>query len=487
MLSNEIQPSWRYGDLREWMREAESLGELRTVVGASWQEEIGLAADVVIPADDGPAVVFDEVPGCPKGFRLILNVFAGKRRNMTLGFPDHLSKQDLSQAFFEHYVKKEARIAPAFVDSGPIFENILTGDAIDVTKFPAPIWHVHDGGRYIGTGCYSVTMDPDERWVNVGCYRAMIHDRKSVGLLIVPGKHGYMHREKYFSRGERMPVALVVGSDPLFFFVAGTEHPYGVCEFDLVGGMRGKPVELVRGKVTGLPFPASAEIVLEGYLDPEIRKNEGPFGEWMGYYAGGTSPQPVLDIHAIYHRNDPIILGVPPLGGGSDEMARYRAVIRSAMLKQELRNAGVPDVTQVWCHEVGASRMLHGIAINQRYPGHAKQVGVLAASCGSTVYGCKFIIVVDDDVDVSNFEELMWAMVTRCDPATSMDIVRRMRTSPADPLLSEERRAAKDLTNSRAIIDATRPFEWRDKFPKVNAPTPEVARKAREKFGYLLR
>lgn len=487
MSDSQVQPQWRYNDLREWMREAERLGELRTVLGASWQEEIGLAADVVIPCDEGPAVIFDEVPGCPKGFRLIINVFAGKRRNMTLGFPDHLSKQELSQSFFEHYLKNQRRITPAIVDSGPVFENIFTGDEIDVTEFPTPIWHVDDGGRYIGTGCFTVSMDPDERWVNVGCYRAMIHDRKSVGLLIVPGKHGHIHREKYFSRGERMPVALVVGSDPLFFFVAGTEFPHGVCEFDIVGGMRGKPVELVRGKVTGLPFPANAEIVLEGFLDPKLRKHEGPFGEWMGYYAGGTSPQPVIDIQAIYHRNDPIVLGVPPLGGGSDEMARYRAVIRSAMLKQELADAGVPDVAQIWCHEVGGSRMLHGIAIKQRYPGHAKQVGVLAATCGSTVYGCKFVIVVDDDIDVSNFEQLMWAMVTRCDPATSMDILRKMRTTPADPLITEERRKAGDLTNSRAVIDATRPFEWRDKFPKVNAPSPKIARKAREKFGYLLR
>ena len=140
----------------------------------------------------------------------------------------------------------------------------------------------------------------------------------------------------------------------------------------------------------------------------------------------------MLEIEAVYHRNDPIILGVPPLGGGSDEMARYRAIMRSAMLKHELQNAGAPDVTQVWCHEVGASRMLHGIAIKQRYPGHAKQAGVLSANCGSTVYGCKMVIVVDDDIDVSNFEQLMWAMVTRCDPATSIDILRRMRTSPAD-------------------------------------------------------
>ena len=114
---------------------------------------------------------------------------------------------------------------------------------------------MNDGGRYIGTGCYSVTMDPDEKWINAGCYRAMIQDRKSVSLLMVPGKHGYMHRQKYFSKGQKMPLALVLGGDPLFFFMAGTEHPYGVCEYDVVGGMRGKPVEVVRGKITGLPFP----------------------------------------------------------------------------------------------------------------------------------------------------------------------------------------------------------------------------------------
>jgi UbiD family decarboxylase len=486
-MSDPVEPQWHYNDLREWLREAEKLGELRTVIGASWQEEIGLASDVVIPSDDGPAVIFDEVRGCPKGFRLLINVFAGKRRAMTLGFPQGLSKQELSQAYFENYQKKQQHIPPVIVEDGPIFQNVLTGDAVDINKFPTPIWHANDGGRYIGTGCYSVTMDPDERWINVGCYRAMIQDQRSVSLLIVPGKHGYMHREKYFRRGEKMPLVIVVGGDPLFFFMAGTEHPYGLCEYDIVGGMRRKPVELVRGKITGLPFPATAEIVLEGFLNNDNRKNEGPFGEWTGYYASDESAQPVLEIQAVYHRNDPIILGVPPLGGGSDEMARYRAIMRSAMLKQELHGAGVPDVTQVWCHEVGASRMLHGIAIKQRYPGHAKQVGVLASSCGSTVYGCKMVIVVDDDIDVSNFEQLMWAMVTRCDPATSIDILRRMRTSPADPRLLPEQRKMKDLTNSRMVVDATRPYDWRDKFPRVNAPSPESARKGREKFGYLLK
>src|SRR3990167_8292250 len=168
MSDKQIEPNLRYSDLREWMREAERLGELRTVLGASWQEEIGLAADAGVRSDHGPAVLFAEGPGCAKGFRLLINVFAGKRRAMTLGFPDDLTKQELSEAFFDHYLKKERRIAPTLVEDGPVFENILTEGEIDVTKFPTPIWHVDDGGRYIGTGCFSVTMDPDERWVNVG-------------------------------------------------------------------------------------------------------------------------------------------------------------------------------------------------------------------------------------------------------------------------------------------------------------------------------
>jgi len=127
------------------------------------------------------------------------------------------------------------------------------------------------------------------------------------------------------------------------------------------------------------------------------------------------------------------------------------------------------------------------LAIKQRYPGHAKQVATLASSCGSSVYGLKMIIVVDDDIDVSNLDQLMWATLSRYDPETSVEIVKRMRSTPADPRLTPDQRKIRDFTNSRMIIDATRPFEWGDKFPKVNAPSQDVVRKAREMFGYLLK
>jgi 4-hydroxy-3-polyprenylbenzoate decarboxylase len=483
---DNITANITYDDLREWLVLAERLGEVRTVTGASWEEEIGLAAEAILREETGPCVVFEDVPGCPKGFRLLMNIFAGTRRNMTLGFPDHLTKQELSDAYREAYLTEEKIIPHEMVDDGPIFENILTGDDIDVTKFPAPVWHHDDGGRYIGTGTYSITRDPDEGWLNAGAYRAQIHDRTSVGCLMAAGHHGYIHREKYFARGEKMPVCMVLGGDPIAFFFGGTEAPYGVFEMDIVGGLRGRAVEMVTGKVTGLPFPANAEIVLEGYIDPEKMIQEGPFGEWTGHYAGGQELRHVIDIEAIYHRDDPILLGVPPMGQGADELARYRAVLRSAMLKQNVINAGVPDVTQVWCHEIGGSRTLHGVAIKQRYPGHATQAGQITAQCRAAAYASKYVIVVDDDVDVSSLEELIWAMLMRTDPKESIDFITGAWDSPADPMLTPEKRANKDMTHSVAIINACRPFHWLDKFPKVNAPPAHIRRLAKEKFGYLM-
>ncbi len=158
-------------------------------------------------------------------------------------------------------------------------------------------------------------------------------------------------------------------------------------------------------------------------MPPDRTHPEGPFGEWTGHYAGGVRQIPVLDIKAIYHRNDPIVLGVPPMGAGPDEMARYRAVMRSATIKQNVANAGVPGVQQVWCHEVGGARMLHAVSITQRYPGHSVQTAHVAAQCGASAYASKYIVVVDDDVDVTNLDHLLWAMLTRTDPKESIQFI----------------------------------------------------------------
>jgi UbiD family decarboxylase len=263
-----LRPQLAYTDLREWLAEATKLGEVREAKGLSWEKDIGMASEVILHEENAPCVLFTEVPGTLPGSRILVNFFGGQRQRMTLGFPSHLSKLELSEAFRTHYMADLKRIPPRYVNDGPVFENTITGDAVDVTIFPTPKWHDDDGGRYIGTGSFNVTRDPDEGWINCGTYRVMIHDAKSVGFYISPGKHGRIQRDKYQAKNEPMPIAIVVGCDPMSFLMASSEVPYGVCEYEVIGGIRGEPVDLVKAPITGLPVPANAEIVIEGYVQP---------------------------------------------------------------------------------------------------------------------------------------------------------------------------------------------------------------------------
>jgi UbiD family decarboxylase len=475
-----------YEDLREWIEQARALDEVRHAKGLSWERDIGMASEIVIQDDNGPAVLFEEIPGSLPGSRLLVNIFGGTRRNMTLGFPAGLSRLDLSEAFRLHYMSDLVRIPPRYVETGPIFENRMVGDDIDITRFPTPMWHQDDGGRYIGTGSFNVTRDPDDGWINCGTYRVMIHDRRTVGFYISPGKHGRIHRDKYEARQQPMPVVVVAGGDPLTFLMTCTEVPNGVCEYDIVGGIRGKPVEVVHGPVTGLPIPARAEIALEGFVQPGNLALEGPFGEWMGYYGTEITAEPVLDIQAVYYRNNPIMLGCPPLRA-PDEIARLKSIIRSALLRESISKAGVPDVTSAWAHEIGTSRLLLGVAIKQRYAGHARQAGHIACQCHVGAYAGRYVVVVDDDIDVSNLDELIWALLTRSDPATSIDIVPNAWSTPLDVRIDPEKRKRKEFTNSRAVIDACRPWHWRDQFPKASKLSAEERKEAYQRFGFLLR
>jgi len=479
-----MKAEFLYDDLRTWIDQARKLNEVRDIEGATWEEEIGLVTELLHHSDPAPAALFDTIPGYPKGHRVLTNFFGGKRMNMTLGFSEELSRVELSSAFLKAF-QESPPIPYQVVEDGPILENVRMGNEVNVLSFPTPLWHEADGGRYIGTGSCVITQDPDEGWVNIGTYRVMVHDEKSVGSYISPGKHGRVHRDTYIARNQPMPVAVVVGGDPLLYLMACNEVPYGISEYEFAGALRGKPYPVVRGRVTGLPIPAHAEIVLEGFIDPKKCRQEGPFGEWTGYYGSSVRDEPVLDVKAVYHRTNPIILGSPP-NRPPDELARYRAVMRSALLKQQLEMAGLSGIKAVWAAEAGGSRMWLVIAIEQRYAGHATQVGHVASQCHVGAYLGKYVVVVDDDIDPSNLEEVIWAMVSRSDPATSIDIIHNAWSSALDPRMHPDDKEQGKLTNSRAIIDATRPYEWRDLFPMVNISSPQKLQKIMEKFSYLL-
>ena len=467
-----------YRDLRDWIQKVDAMGELRTVQGAHWDLEIGAITDVAHHTEDSPAILFDDIVGYPSGKRILSNVMKSIRRlGLTLSMPTNLKKMEFVAAMRER-IHSHKPVAPIKVDSGPVMENVRTGKDINVFDFPAPKWHELDGGRYVGTGCVTLTRDTDEGWVNLGTYRIMIQNEDTVGLYISPGKHGRIHREKYFSQGKPMKVAISLGQDPLLFLGACTELPFGMSEYDWVGGWKEKPIEVIETEFSGLPIPAHAEVVIEGECRPDIRMNEGPFGEFTGYYASAVREEPVVKIRSIFFRKDPILFGYPPTKPPS-ESSFFFAFYRSALLWDELEKAGVPDVRAVWCHPAGASRMLTIVAIRQRYPGHARQAGLLASQCHANAYLGRFTVVVDDDIDSTDLQEVVWAMTTRCDPETDLEILRRCWSGPLDPIIPKERKGF----NSRVVLDACRPYEWMKDFPAVVGLSPAQKEEVLKKWG----
>jgi 4-hydroxy-3-polyprenylbenzoate decarboxylase len=273
-------------------------------------------------------------------------------------------------------------------------------------------------------------------------------------------------------------MAMSFGHDPLTFLAGSIEVPYGVPEYEFIGGIRGEPFEMVEGEYSGLPIPANAEIVVEGDVHFDHPKTEGPFGEWTGYYASAERAEPWVHVKRLYHRNDPIILGSPP-GRPPAELGWYRSYLRSALIWDEMEKAGVPDVKGVWLTVSGGSRLMMCVSIKQRYPGHAKQAAIVASQCHAGAYLGRFVVVVDDDIDPSNTDDMIWAMSSRCEPEQDIDILRRCWSGPLDPVIHPTKKGF----NSRAIIDATRPYEWMKDFPPVAESSKEVLDATAKKWG----
>ncbi|MDP2726527.1 MAG: UbiD family decarboxylase, partial [Dehalococcoidia bacterium] len=350
---------------------------------------------------------------------------------------------------------------PILVKSGPCKENIQIGDEVDLEKFPAPFLHEGDGGRYIGTWTTVITKDPDTGWVNWGMYRLMLHDKKSMGIQLIPIQHiGLHYFMKYEPRNLPMEFAVVMGTEPVTSLMSSTTCPPGVDEAAIVGAIRGEPLELVKCETVDLAVPATSEIVFEGEIRPYERMEEGPFGEFTGYRGGGRHPQPVCRVKAITHRNDPI-LPVSCLGVPVDDSAARRPLAAADIL-DDLRTRGFP-VKMVYQH-LEASPLLYTISTKVPYPSYAKQLA--AAVWGSHTWGkmANFLIVVDEDVDVTNLNEVVWALTTRCHPENG---ILKMAKTAGFALLPFTSMAEKRLNlGAHVLFDCTWPKEW----PKDEVP-----------------
>ena len=467
-------------DLRDFLAEVEAGGEVKHVAGAHWDKEIGAVTEVLYreKVDRSPLLLFDEIPGYEKGMRCLYGMLGSPLR-LALGLGIDPEKSGNRRAMLDLYretIKSHEPIPPRMVDSGPVMENIDRDDDVDILKFPVPIHHEEDGGRYIGTACGVITRDPDTGRVNVGTYRVQVTGKNEAASYISNGKQGRIQRDKYLDAGKPCPIVIVVGIDPATYIAARYTLSDQIPELDWAGGLAGRPMDCVEGELTGLPFPANAEIVLEGEVSPDRKVPEGPFGEWTGYYAGGARDEPAIDIKRVYYRNDPILTCAASQKPPHSHLFE-RCFIRSAGLLDSLEGAGIPDVKGVWVHQAGSGRTFVAISIKQRYYGHANQVGLVASQVNPTGYVGRYVVVVDDDIDPTDINDVIWAMGTRSDPKTDFTMLDRCWSSRLDTMVTDDR-----LYNSRVVIDACIPYERIDSFPSVAQTSPELAAEMRKKF-----
>lgn len=424
----------------------------------------------------GPALLFENVKGYASPV-LTSACTTTERLALIMGMD---RKSTLVDIMREWVNKGGNKIPPKWVESGPCKENVMKGNEVDLTKFPAPKFYPLDGGRYFGTAHFVITKDPDTGWVNLGTYRLQLLDKSTLGTQFIKGKHADIMLKKYAERKEPMPVAAVVGCDPLLFLMGAARLSAFESEYDLAGSIRGEPIEVVKGETVDLPIPATAEIVVEGEVDPEDFKPEGPFGEYTGYYSGvGANPRNYIKVNCVTFRNNPIFWSTT-VGRAVTDTHMTMALTYGATLWQQLVAMRIPGLKAVYCPPEGSGRFLAIISVKQMYPGHSIQVGTAAISTEMGAYGLKTVIVVDEDIDPWDLPRVLYALSFRFQPARA-EFIKRGRSTPLDPSLPLDQR---DIT-SRLIIDATIPYEWKEKPIEIelDEKTVEKVRKRWKEYG----
>jgi 4-hydroxy-3-polyprenylbenzoate decarboxylase len=484
-------------DLRQWIALLENEGELRRIhAEVDWDRELGTITRKVLERK-GPALLFETIKDYRQGrcTKLFTNGLGSRGRlALALGLPKDVSNRDLVQYVMQ---KNRETIQPRVVQSGPVKEHIVKGSEVDLTEFPVPKWHYLEGGRYINTFAGIVTRDPHTRVQNVGIYRGMIGKHNTIpSLLIKGGQHWGQHFLAYASKGEPMPVACVIGWDPILGFLAGSPIPAGVCEYDVMGAYRGEPAELVRCETVDLEVPASAEIVIEGliYDDPATYEPEGPFGEFTGYVSDLPTPRPAIQVTCVTHRSDPIFRGAleGTLPGSNSENSVMSSVQRAAIAWNILTAAGLPGIRDVFIHPITNGTNIC-IQIRKHYQGQPKQIAAALWGSSAAQYRYKNVIVVEEDIDVASYEQLDWAIAYRVNAGRG-DIVVFPGSfgSPIDPSTPLQERDVNRLGSglwNRVLIDATRSWEFDpqpawggERFPPTVQPAPEDEARVLERW-----
>ncbi len=466
-----------FKDMRGFIEECEKAGQLKRITGeVDWNLELSTIAKLN-EEKKGPALLFENVKDHDSP--VITSVCTTTERlSMIMGQPLDSTLVDLMRVWVE---KAETKVPPKYVDpaSAPCKENIMMGDDVDLLKFPTPHFYPLDGGRYFGTAAFVITKDPDSGWVNIGTYRLQLHDKNHLGTQFIKGKHSDIMLKKYQAMGKPMPVAVVVGCDPIMFLMGAARVSAFDSEYDLAGSIRGEAIEIVETETNGLPVPATAEIVVEGEVDADAFMDEGPFGEYTGYYSGvGSDPRNFIKVNCVTYRNNPVFWGTT-VGRAVTDTHMTMALTYGSTLWQQLVAMKIPGIQAVYCPPEGSGRFLAIISVKQMYPGHADQVLTAAISTEMGAYGLKTVIVVDEDIDPWDISRVMYALSFRAQPNRAQ-IIKRGRSTPLDPSLPIN---AREITG-RLLLDATIPYDWKDK-PIPIELDPEVVERVKGRWSEL--
>jgi UbiD family decarboxylase len=452
-----------YADLREFLDRLEKEGEIVHVgVEVDPKYEIGAVCRRVLTdggVEHNKALFFERPKGSSVPFAAGL-LDSRNRYYLATGIPRENFWRELLE-------KTQKPIPPRVVKEGPCKEHVALGKDVDLFKFPIPTLNEKDGGPYITQGT-TIIKNPETGVRNVGMYRLMVHDSRSIGILAAQYRQINEFARKAHERGEAFPVAITIGQDPAVTCSSIVALPPNTDELGLAGALRGSPVDLVRCETIPLEVPATAEIVLEGEIRPGDMREEGPFGEYTGYY-GERMSRPVISIKAITHRGNPIYQGCyqgkPPNCDSVTQILSHEAQIMGRVHPLGLRNIRM-------C--VGSAMFMAIASIHKEYAGQERNIAcaILGTPSGKWI---KTLIMIDEDLDPDNWTDVEWALGTRFQPVDDALIMHGMTGIVLDPSIESVDKRANASRTSKLVIDATKPVHR--SYAEEVRPRPDVMEK----------
>ncbi len=459
-----------FQDFRDFLDALRKAGELLEVDRAVSPELEVAKAMRKSAAVSGPAIIFKNNG---TAFPLVGGVYNTRSKAL-------IALQTTEKDVFDRVLHgMAARIPPTIVAEAPVHENVITGDAVDISKLPIAKYSPDDGGRYITAGIV-VSKDPETGIPDIGHYRFEIVDKQTMTFLALPNHRFGRHLAKARRLGHTTyHVALVIGVDPVIAYTCPIQVPDGTNDFEVVGGMRGAALQLVHCKTVDVDVPARAELVFELEVDMTKEAFEGPLGEFTGYYTPG-SEKPIARVKAITHRNNayfqPLLTGVPPTENHILKQMPYEASYFGMLKAQH------PTLASVTLPASGGVAFYIVLSMKQRYAGEARHAILTAIASSQRP---KLVVVVDPDIDVRNPDQVEWAIAFRSQPARDVIIVDDLPGGTLDPSIDRSIPLARRVGSAMGV-DATFPFGADEqKAPDVPAGAtcgPAVAEHGHEFF-----